>query len=354
MSHLLDEGKTSMDNQHLMKVYNDILRSYYRAITRKETKEAEQILSRIRKTVLLHGIPEEPNVYRLRKVQSDAFPKMEYEVPRIRNNEMTMRGRVWKVLLGINGIKQSEYLSLVARKECKWYGKIRGDTGRTFATDNLFQQRVNEQRLVRVLNSFTHKFDKAYVQGMDVLAGGMLFVMPEIDAFAGISRLINECYPLYWIKSENGDLVGAYAGAILVKDVLFESDTDVYRQLSGFHPHLYAFSAITSTSGIAPPFTELLRLWDFIFCFGVHVNVLCVAAQIILQRDRILTTKGNKIISEVLAQRKWPHLDAKKVIHKTMQILPKVRKNSNLWRRILLHTVDQDLSEGITRDHSSY
>jgi len=353
MSHL-DEGKSNMENKNLMMVFNAILDSYYRAISEKKTKQAEQTLSKIRKTVLLHGIPEEANVYRLMKEPKDAFPRMEIEVPPIRNTEMTMRGRVWKVLLGINGIKQSEYLSLVARKECKCYAKIRGDTGRTFATDDLFQQRVNEQRLVRVLNSFTHKFDKTYVQGMDVLAGGMLFVMPEIDAFAGISRLINECFPLYWITSENGAMVGAYAGAILVKDVLMESDTDVYRKLSGFHPHMYAFAAITSISGIAPPFTELLRLWDFIFCFGVHVNVLCVAAQIILQRDRILTTTGTKIMSEVLAQRKWPHLDAKRVIDKTMQILPKVRKNSNLWRRILLHTVDQQLSERITNNHRSY
>jgi len=353
MSHL-DEGKSNMDNKNLMKVFSAILESYYRAISGKETKEAEKILSKIRKKVLLHGIPEETSVYQPRKVSNDTFPKMEIEVPRIRNTEMTMRGRVWKVLLGINGIKQSEYLSLVKQRECKCYPKIRGDTGRTFATDVLFQQRVNEQRLVRVLNSFTHKFNKSYVQGMDVLAGGMLFVMPEIDAFAGISRLINECFPLYWITGETGPLVGAYAGAILVKDVLMESDVEVYRKLSGFHPHIYAFAAITSISGIAPPFTELLRLWDFIFCFGVHVNVLCVAAQIILQRDRILTTNGNKILSEVLAQRKWPRLDAKMVIEMTMQILPKVKKNTNLWRRILLHTVEKDLSERITRNHKNY
>lgn len=353
MSHL-DEGKSNMENKNLMKVFNAILDSYYRAISEKKTKQAEQILSKIRKTVLLHGIPEEPNVYRLMKVPNDAFPKMEIEVPRIRKTEMTMRGRVWKVLLGINGIKQSEYLSLVRKRECRCYSKIRGDTGRTFATDILFQQRVNEQRLVRVLNSFTHKFDKTYVQGMDVLAGGMLFVMPEIDAFAGISRLINECFPLYWITGETGAMVGAYAGAILVKDVLMESDEQVYRKLSGFHPHMYAFAAITSISGIAPPFTELLRLWDFIFCFGVHVNVLCVAAQIILQRDRILRTNGNKIMSEVLAQRKWPRLDAKEVIDVTMQILPKVKKNTNLWERVLLHTVQKDLSERITRNHKSY
>ena len=63
MSHLRDEGKTNMDNNHLMKVFNDILHSYYRAISGKETKKAEQILSKIRTTVLLHGTPEVGSVF---------------------------------------------------------------------------------------------------------------------------------------------------------------------------------------------------------------------------------------------------------------------------------------------------
>jgi len=344
------------DDRNIVTVLHQILENYYIAIRAKKIKEAEQILQQIRKTVLLHGIPEEKQVHRPREVNEDEFFKVQEEVPKIRKLEMTMRGRVWMVLLGINGIKQSEYMSLVKRRECKCYAKIRRDTSRTWATDVLFQQRVSETRLVRVLNSYTHKYDKDYVQGMDVLAGGMLFVMPEIDAFAGMSRLVNECFPLYWVSTDTDKtaMIGAFAGAILVKEVLRDCDLDVYRQLNGFHPYTYAFPAVSSISGIAPPFEELLRLWDFIFCFGVHVNVLCVAAQIILYRDKILKSKRNKILQHVLGQRKWPHLDARKTIEKTMEILPTVRRNTTLWERICMHTVDRDTAEGICNDHSDW
>jgi len=338
----------------IVAMLDKLLENYYTAIRAKKTTVAEQILSKIRETVLLYGIPEEKHVYMVQEIPENEFLKHKIEVPKIRKCEMTMRGRVWKVLLGINGVKQSEYIGLIKKKECRSYGKIRGDTERLWATDSLFKQRVREDRLVRVLNSFSHKFNKPYVQGMDVLAGGMLFVMPEIDAFAGMSRLVNECFPLYWLTGETHDLVGAYAGAILVKDVLSEVDQEVYRMLSGLPPLLYAFATVTSLSGIAPPFEELLRLWDFVFSFGVHVNVLCVAAQIILQRSKILTTKRNKIPQTILAQRKWPRLDAKKVIATTMKILPIIKGKTELWERVCLHTVDRDIATRILKEHENY
>jgi len=332
-----------------------ILDKYYLAIRNKDQKEADDVLMELRKFVLLHGVPEEEEVY---NPPEDAYNELKMEedervsnrnLTKLRKVEMTIRGQVWKALLGINCIRQSEYIRLVELRESSFFDKICRDTYRTFKSDALFKRRVNEYRLMRVLNSFVHKYDRNYSQGMDILAGCLLFVMPETDAMAGMDRLVNECSPVYWIKDDQrlSDLAGAYAGARLVKKILREVDPELAERLSTADPFVYAFHAVTSIGGIAQPFHEVLRLWDFMFCFGVHINVVCVTAQIILKRNEILKRKLSEIFQEVLGQRKWPRLVARKVIDKTMELLPKVRQNTELWGRICAHTVDPDVAHAI-------
>lgn len=49
-------------------------------------------------------------------------------------------------------------------------------------------------------------------------------------------------------------------------------------------------AGVSSLSASVPPFAELIQLWDFLIAFGIHLNVVCVAAQIILLRDQLLAT----------------------------------------------------------------
>jgi cell cycle arrest protein BUB2 len=37
-----------------------------------------------------------------------------------------------------------------------------------------------------------------------------------------------------------------------------------------------------------PPLDQVLQLWDFLLAFGVHLNVLCVIAQLLLMRDDVM------------------------------------------------------------------
>jgi cell cycle arrest protein BUB2 len=49
--------------------------------------------------------------------------------------------------------------------------------------------------------------------------------------------------------------------------------------------------AVLSFSGCTPPLEELLKLWDFFFAFGVHLNIIAVVAQIILNREELLLSE---------------------------------------------------------------
>jgi len=346
----------STDFDELKRLVLSILDNYYLAVRNKDQNEADAVLMELRKFVLLHGVPEEEEVYyppdvpysELKVEENDRVSNR--NLTKLRKVEMTIRGLVWKALLGINCIRQTEYIRLVELRESSFFDKICRDTYRTFKSDPLFKGRVNEYRLMRVLNSFVHKYDRNYSQGMDILAGCLLFVMPETDALAGMDRLINECLPVYWIKDDDrlGDLAGAYAGAMLVKKILAEVDPDLADRLSKADPYIYCFHAITSILGIAQPFQEVLRLWDFLFCLGLHINVVCVAAQILLKRKEIFKHKLNVVVQEVLGQRKWPRLAARKIIDKTMTLLPIVRQNKELWERICGHTVDAEVAHAIT------
>jgi hypothetical protein len=84
-------------------------------------------------------------------------------------------------------------------------------------------------------------------------------------------------------------------------------------------------AAILSLSAPAPPFQELMVLWDFLIAFGMHWNVLAVTAQVLAVRDKIMQATDHP--KHVLDYRKWPALNARVIVTmmiNMMQSLPKV------------------------------
>ena len=49
--------------------------------------------------------------------------------------------------------------------------------------------------------------------------------------------------------------------------------------------------AVMTLCACTPPLDQVLQLWDFLLAFGVHLNVLCVIAQLLLIRDDLMTSK---------------------------------------------------------------
>ena len=107
------------------------------------------------------------------KETSKLLERIGFDVPKIRKNDDTIRGKLWRLVLGVGIIDANKYQNLINKKECSYnsnYVKIRGDTKRTFLTSKEYQSRVSQERLVRVLNSFCHQYQRSYPAGLDAIA----------------------------------------------------------------------------------------------------------------------------------------------------------------------------------------
>jgi cell cycle arrest protein BUB2 len=53
---------------------------------------------------------------------------------------------------------------------------------------------------------------------------------------------------------------------------------------------IYAFASVLTMCACTPPLPEVLQLWDFLFAYGPHLNLLCIVAQLVLIRTDILNS----------------------------------------------------------------
>ncbi|OCB91069.1 rab domain-containing cell division control protein [Sanghuangporus baumii] len=244
--------QTAEDAQRAARTINRILNQPKLAgsAQQRTDKQIEEGIKKLRRVILVEGIPH--------------------------SVDPTLRPRVWKILLGVNNISADKYLRYVRRGPCEFKEKIRNDTFRTLATDRGFKERVREDMLVRLLDAFVWRNHErqeraeaqrihpppltfTYVQGMNVLAAPFLYTMPsELDAFFCFARFIEHSCPLY------------------VQQTLED---------------------------------QVLQLWDFLLAFGVHLNVLCVIAQLLLIRDELMATPRPMKLLRTL-----PPLEAQPVI----------------------------------------
>jgi cell cycle arrest protein BUB2 len=250
------------------------------------------------------------------------------------------------ILLNAPVIDTDEYLSLIHRGASPAYSKIRNDTFRTLATDPLFRRRVSEASLIRLLNAVAWKLHDAkeeradlssnsenkvlytansvgspemqittpamksrqraltlttegsevgasepgtYVQGMNVLAAPFLYAArSEAEAFVAFHRFITTECPGY----VRGAMDGVHKGLALVDKVLAIVDPKLSLYLigKGMTAEIYAFPSVLTLCACTPPLPEVLRLWDFLFAYGAHLNILCIVAQLVILRNSILSS----------------------------------------------------------------
>ncbi|KAJ7647591.1 TBC-domain-containing protein [Roridomyces roridus] len=227
----------------------------------------------------------------------------------------TLRPRIWKIFLRVNNCSAETFLQYVARGPCEVREKIRNDTFRTLATDRGFKERVREDMLIRLLDAFvwrnhdrqeSHQF--TYVQGMNVLAAPFLYTMPsELEAFYCFSKFIEESCPLYVQPT----LEGVHRGLKLLDRCLKIVDPELFAYLrsKNLSAEIYAFPSVLTLCACTPPLDQVLQLWDFLLAFGVHLNVLCVIAQLLLMRDEVMSSS-----SPMRLLRTFPPLEALPVI----------------------------------------
>jgi len=221
--------------------------------------------------VLIHGIPEDCSEF-----GSD-----------------TLRARVWKLFLGIRLHYDVEsYLELVESDHFQFIDKIKDDGFRTFKGNKVFWQRTDESTVIRVLNTIS--LDCGYVQGVNVLLGPFLYLMPEMDAYYCCHSLLTDHIPRYITKNLDGVVEGIH-----LLDMIFKLlDHELYEHIILKLMDLRIFSVryILTLMANTQPLEEVIKLWDAIFAFGAHFNILIFCAYLITLRKEILNEpKGYKI-----------------------------------------------------------
>ncbi len=248
-------------------------------------------------------------------------------------------------------LETDSYLELIHRGASPAYSKIRNDTFRTLTTDPLFRRRVSEASLIRLLNAIAWRLHDAreerggpgrrslpaqdsnsrpgtgyssggvhpasspaakgraraltlttessepsvaaepgtYVQGMNVLAAPFLYAArSEAEAFIAFHQLITKECPGYI----RGAMDGVHKGLALVDKVLAIVDPklSLYLLSKSLTAEIYAFPSVLTLCACTPPLPEVLRLWDFLFAYGPHLNILCIVAQLVIIRTQILNS----------------------------------------------------------------
>lgn len=251
-----------------------------------------------------------------------------------------MRIYIWLILLNSPPLSTDTYLALIRRGASPAYAKIRNDTFRTLATNPLFKRRVSEASLIRLLNAVAWRLHDAkmervadggrvvnssselgsperqrasplikhakgastvptegsevggaepgiYVQGMNVLCAPFLYAArSEAEAFVAFHRFITRECPGY----VRGAMDGVHKGLVLVDKCLAIVDPKLaqYLRSKGMTAEIYAFASVLTMCACTPPLPEVLQLWDFLFAYGAHLNILCICAQLLMMKDTLL------------------------------------------------------------------
>ena len=127
-----------------------------------------------------------------------------------------------------------------------------------------------------------------YVQGMNVLCAPFLYAArTEPEAFVAFHRFITcEC-PGYI----RGAMDGVHKGVALVERCLAIVDPKLSSYLisKGVKAQIYAFASVLTICACTPPLPEVLQLWDFLFAYGPHLNILCICSQLMMMREDLLS-----------------------------------------------------------------
>jgi cell cycle arrest protein BUB2 len=122
---------------------------------------------------------------------------------------------------------------------------------------------------------------------MNVLAAPFLYAArSEAEAYVAFHQLLTKECPGYI----RGAMDGVHKGLALVDKVLAIVDPKLSMHLlsKNLSAEIYAFPSVLTLCACTPPLPEVLRLWDFLFAYGPHLNILCIVAQLVMIRTKII------------------------------------------------------------------
>lgn len=298
-------------------------------------------LSQLRHTILCEGLPE-PCPY---------------------------RSYIWSILLRAAPIESEWYSGVVARgeinldtvgRDSKFVNigdKIRNDVFRTFQNNKTFWSKTSEPELIRILNVFAwcvienkeglkessnimensiHNDISPYVQGMNVLAGPFLYVCrSEPQAFTLFYTLLMNHMPRYITPTLHGSMDGVKLVELVLQTVDKKLHDSLSRSISS--AKIYALPPVLTLCACTPPLDEVMKLWDFLFSFGIHMNILLVVSQLLLIRNDLINNKNPMNLL-----RQFPTLNSSKIIKLSLSIAKNIP--DDLYDLIVRHTFDDTVT----------
>lgn len=249
---------------------------------------------------------------------------------------------VWSILCRVPTFSTDMYIEImddtVDNLSPELYQKIKNDTFRTLMNDKNFHQKVLEQSLVRILSATAITVDNrvGYVQGMNVLLAPIAYACQksEPQGFAILHHLITKQIPRYITPN----LDGVHTGLSLVDVVLKIIDPVLsdYLDSKFLKAEIYAFPSVLTLCACTPPLKSVLKLWDFLFAYGTHMNILFIVAQLISHRSILLKSQQPMKIL-----RNFPPLEENEIIKLSLSFIPELPKP--LYDLITRHGFDANV-----------
>ncbi|OBA23445.1 hypothetical protein METBIDRAFT_36141 [Metschnikowia bicuspidata var. bicuspidata NRRL YB-4993] len=250
------------------------------------------------------------------------------------------RSYVWSILCKVPvypAYKYQQTISKISRNlSPEVYQKIKNDTFRTLMNDKAFHSRVSEDSLMRILAAIATSIPEnkvGYVQGLNVLLAPIAYTCykSEPQAFAILHHLITKQIPLYITPN----LDGVHTALSLVDLVLKIIDPVLSEFLDSkfLKAEIYAFPSVLTLCACTPPLKSLIKMWDFLFAYGTHMNLLFVVAQLIRNRSTLL-----KSLQPMKELRNFPALDENNIIKLSLSFIPELPKD--LYDMITRHGFD--------------
>lgn len=282
----------------------------------------------LRRLLLLEGLPKDANA-----LCTETFGRC------------SLRGLVWKALLGIGVIESDEYYNLVRRGPSSDDSRVREDARRTFSKNDDFTTRVPTEKMIRVLNAYVWSCGNkrgVYAQSMSLLAAPFLYVMPEPDAFHCFRVFLQEKVPSYVQR-----YAGARYGCNLLDQCLRVTHPVLHKLFEShdLNAEVYAFPSISSLGACVQPMSDTVRLWDIQLGFGAHMHVLFTLARLLLSSNSILDS-SKRASSAPLITRELEQglgLDAETVLARGVPLAAEL--DPQLYHELSLHTVSVPLAK---------
>jgi cell cycle arrest protein BUB2 len=215
----------------------------------------------------------------------------------------SLRGLVWKALLGLGPLDPHEYACWVRKGPSADDHRVREDARRTFSKNDDFCARVPNAKIIRVLNAYVHASGNTpgiYAQSMSLLAAPFLYVMPEPDAFHCFRVFLTAHVPQYVRR-----YAGARRGCRLLDRCLADVDPRLHALFArhNLNAEVYAFPSVSSLGACVPPISNTVRLWDIQLAFGAHMHIIFTLARLVLASSSILERRsGAPLITRELEQ----------------------------------------------------